>query len=109
MPTSRELRSLLVDEPPRGFWVHQEVATLTESEGYDRKDLFVMAVESQGALKAKFIDPIGQKDNDVEEVKLKLARRSAVQQTDHSLKRGTDLDAVQELDTPLQPGVQEDM
>ena len=32
-----------------------------------------------------------------------------MEQTDRSLKRGTDLDAAQELDTPLQPGVQEDM
>ena len=68
-----------------------------------------MAVESQGALKTKFIDPTGQKDNDIEEATLKLAWRSAVEQTDRSLKRGTDLDAVQELDTPWQPSVQEDM
>ena len=106
---SRELRSLLVDEPPRGFRVHQEVATFIECNGYDRIDLFAMAVESQGASKTKFIDPTGQKDNDVEEAKLKLAWQSTAEQTDRNLKRGTDLDAVQELDTPLQPGVQEDM
>ena len=109
MPMSRELRSLLVDEPPRGFRVHQEVAKFIESKVYDRIDLFAMAVESQGALKAKFIDPTGQKDNDIEEAKLRLAWRSATEQTDRSLKRGTDLDAVRELDTPLQPGVQGDM
>ena len=83
--------------------MHQEVVTFIESKGYDRIDLFAMAVESQGALKTKFIDPTGQKDNDIEEAKLKLAWRSAVEQTDRSLKRGTDLDAVQELDAPLQP------
>ena len=89
--------------------MHQEVATFIESKGYDRIDLYAMAVESQGALKAKFIDSIVHKDNDVEEAKLNLAWRSAVEQTDRNLKRGTVLDAVQELDTPLQPGVQEEM
>ena len=32
-----------------------------------------------------------------------------MEQTDRSLKRRTDLNTIQELDTPLQPGVQEDM
>ena len=82
MPMSRELRSLLVDELPRGFRVHQDVATFIESKGYDRIDLFAMAVESQGALKKKFKDPTSQKDNDIEEAKLKLAWCSAAEQTD---------------------------